>query len=139
MSSLPLRTCSKCGYGTDSPLRRCPQCGALMQTTTKVLILGWTLVGIGGILTIGMGVITYKFAEMVSHTGEPGATSEYTGGPDMLLAIYGIFGLVMIFGVVSIVSGIWQIRCGRPNRKLLFVIFVLGFVFWLIGQLVRLR
>jgi hypothetical protein len=104
------RRCFKCGYETVSALAQCPTCGGAMRTGKSVRRLGWVLLAIGAILVVSMGVITINVAELVYHSGEPGATSEFTGGPDMATFMFGIFGLVLLFGVASMASGIWQIK-----------------------------
>lgn len=109
-----------------------------MQRARLVRNLGWVLVVLGTVLAGGMGVITYKFSEMVYHSADPDATSHWNGGQDMLLAAYAIFGLVIVFGVVSFANGVWQILYGRRNWKLSYLVLGLAIVFWLIAKLVRL-
>ncbi len=41
------------------------------------------------------------------------------------------------FGFASVVGGAWQIKTGKPNKKIMVVMFGLAIVFLLIRKLVR--
>jgi len=41
----------------------------------------------------------------------------------MLILIYGIFALVIAFGLNSLISGLWMIATGRRNRVLLWIMW----------------
>ncbi len=132
------RSCYRCGYGTTEVLDKCPQCGQRLRTATTVRRLGWVLVIIGGALVAFMGYIAYVVTGIIAHSDVPGATSRFTGGPEMLLFMYGIFGFVILFGLVAMAGGIWQVKYGKRNKKLAYLIFGLGSIFLLIGWVVRL-
>jgi hypothetical protein len=51
--------------------------------------------------------------------------------------IAAIFGLVICFGLAAIVGGAWQIRYGKPNRKVMVAMFVVAGILWVIGSAVR--
>jgi hypothetical protein len=131
------RVCKRCGYETLDPAARCPRCGRQMMRAKTMRALGWLLVGLGSFLVIFMGAITIYVANIVSHTGEPGATSTFTGSAEMAFFMFGLFGLVLIFGVACVASGAWQVRHAKPNRKLMFLVLGLGILFLVIGEAVR--
>ncbi len=133
-----LRSCYRCDYTTTDPLAKCPQCGQRLRTATTVRRLGWVLVIIGSALVVFMGYLTYVITGIIARSNEPGATSRFTGGPEMILFIYGIFGFVILFGLVAMAGGIWQVKYGKRNKKLAYLIFGLGIIFLLIGWVVRL-
>ncbi len=132
------RSCYRCNYETTEPLAKCPQCGQRLRTAATVRRLGWVLIIIGGLLVAFMGWLTFGITGIIAHSDEPGAPSRFTGGPEMVLAIYGIFGFVILFGLVAMAGGIWQVKYGKRNKKLAYLIFGLGIVFIIIGWLVRL-
>lgn len=41
----------------------------------------------------------------------------------MLILIYGIFALVIAFGLNALISGLWMIVTGRRNRVLLWIMW----------------
>ncbi len=132
------RSCYRCNYETTAPLAKCPQCGQRLRTATTVRRLGWVLVITGAFLVIFMGWITFVVTGIITQANEPGATSRFTGGPEMLLLMYGIFGFVILFGLVALAGGLWQVKYGKRNKKLAYLIFGLGIVFIILGWLVRL-
>lgn len=121
-----LRTCYKCDYETRNPLGACPQCGHQLRTSTQVKRLGIVLAVVGAVLTLFMGGIAILVSGIVLQSSNPHASSRFTGGPGVLVFMYGLFAVVELFGVTSLVAGIYQIRHGRRNTKLVRVILVLA-------------
>lgn len=132
------RTCYKCDYETSQPQTDCPHCGQRLRTARQVRVLGWVLLLTGTFLVGFMGTITVLVARIVAHSDEPGATTRFTGGTGIAVFMFGIFGLVLAFGLTSMFGGIWQIRYGKRNRKLTLVILVLAAGFLVLGTLVQL-
>jgi hypothetical protein len=131
------RVCKRCGIETYDPAKRCASCGGAVIAAKTMRMLGWVLVVIGGFLVVFMGVITIFVAQLVFQTNAPGAHARFTGSPEMELFMFGIFAFVMLFGLTSVVSGLLQVRNGRANRKLMFLMIGLGVVFIIIGRFVR--
>lgn len=130
-------SCPKCPFETDDPLPRCPNCGRRLQSAKKVRILGWLLVLIGSGLVIFMSGLGIVLAGIISQSDQPGSSSRFTGGPQDVLFIYAIFGLVIAFGLASIVGGAWQIWYGKPNRKVMFLMFLVAGILVVIGSAVQ--
>ncbi|MDT7541069.1 MAG: hypothetical protein QOE33_973 [Acidobacteriota bacterium] len=131
------RVCKRCGEEAFGEAARCAHCGGRVASARTMRLLGWTQVGLGSFLVLFMGTITYYVARIIYHTGEPGTGARFTGGPEMALYIFGLFGLVLIFGVACIASGAWQAHYARQNRKLMFIILGLGVLFIVIGTALR--
>lgn len=131
------RSCFKCGYETDDPIEQCPQCGRRLRKARTVRRLGWVLVLLGAFLVLFMGTITVGLIRLIAAAQAPDAQVHFNGSPEMLLLIYGIFGLVILFGVVSMVGGIWQIRYGKQNKKLAYIVLAMGLLFLVIGWVFR--
>ena len=130
-------SCPKCDFETAESLAKCPNCGRSLQSVKKVRILGWLLVLLGGGLVIFMGGLGIILAGVIAGTGQPGNTTRFTGGPEDVLFIAAIFGLVISFGLASMAGGAWQIWYGKPNRIVMVVIFVVAGLLWVIGSAVR--
>jgi MFS family permease len=116
-----LRGCQKCGYETNEAAKRCPKCGGQMFSAKHVRRLGWVALAIGLLLVGLMGTITFKTAPLLLNPGlsTSGAQSEVTR--EQVALILGLFGSVIVFGLISMVSGLWQIRTGRRNRWLIYI------------------
>ncbi|MCA1817156.1 MAG: hypothetical protein LC746_12235 [Acidobacteria bacterium] len=140
MSHVPsdARICFRCGYTTpDAAPGTCPRCGELLRGVRRVRALGWVLLALGAILVVGVGTIAVIVTNIVLHTGAPGATTGFEGGAGVLLLTYTLFAVIISFGAASVASGVWQIRYGRPNRKLMFVVLGIGFGLLIAGRIAR--
>ena len=120
-------SCPKCSFETSENLPRCPTCGSRLQSAKKVRILGGVLLVIGTSLVVFMSILGLYLGSIISNSDDPGATNRFTGGPQDVMFIVAIFGLVISFGLASIIGGIWQIIYGKPNRKIMLVVFVIVF------------
>ena len=127
-------SCPKCSFETTETLARCPSCGSRLQSAKKVRTLGWLLVVLGTFLVLFMGTLGIYLGSIISNSDEPGATTRFTGGPQDVMFIVVIFGLVISFGLASIGGGIWQIKYGKPNRKLLVAIFLVAGILFVIAR-----
>jgi hypothetical protein len=131
------RTCYGCTFETVEPLRVCPQCGNRLRTVRTVRRLGWVGVGLGSFLVLFMGGIGFVIARIVVGTGRPGATTTFTGDAGDLALIYGVLWLVAGLGLVFVFAGAWQIRYGRPNRKLVAFFTIVAILLVALGRIVR--
>jgi hypothetical protein len=84
------------------------------------------MAGLGGALTVGMGVILVWIASVMAHSNDPGVHAKFTGGLREQLFIIGILGIVICFGLASLTAGIAQIVTGRRNRMLAAIVLGLG-------------
>jgi hypothetical protein len=89
-------------------------------STKQVRRLGWLQLLLGLFLVGFMGAITFSLAPIMLHAG-----TGFTGTPQQALLILGLFGLVIVFGLTSMVNGLWQIITGRRNKWILYLSFVL--------------
>ena len=132
-------SCPKCSFETEETLARCPSCGSRLQSARKVRILGWLLLVIGTGLVLFMGALGVYLGSIIAQSGEPGGTPRFTGGPQDVALIVAVFGLVISFGLASMAGGIWQIKYGKPNRKVMvgmfLVVGILVAIAWAIKHL----
>ncbi len=122
-------SCYSCGHVTsEGAAGACPKCGRRLRTATQVRRLGWLQLAIGVFLVGLMGTITYNLApSLLPSAAATRGGARFTGTPEQAQLILGLFGMVLVFGLGSMLSGLWQIKTGRRN-KWLFVIMVLLFV-----------
>lgn len=130
-------SCAKCSFETTESFSRCPNCGGRLQSASKVRILGWALLVIGAFLVIFMGTLGLYLGSIISRTGEATATPRFTGGPQDVALIVGVFGLVISFGIASMAGGIWQIVYGKPNRKLMVAMFLVVGILIVIAKAIQ--
>lgn len=86
-----------------------------------------------------MSALGIYLGGIIAQSGEPGETTRFTGGPQEVALIVAVFGLVIAFGLASMAGGIWQIKYGKPNRKLMVAMFlvagILVAIAWAIKQI----
>ena len=132
------RSCYKCGYVTNEAVGQCPKCGRRLRTAKQVRRLGWVQLLIGVFLVGLMGTITFNLAPLMLRTGEPAASgARFTGTAEQAQLILGLFGLVILFGLTSMASGLWQIKTGRRNKWIFILMLALVVLLVLAGWLVR--
>src|SRR5947209_5951861 len=94
-------TCEKCNYDSVPPTPTCPQCGKRTRTSRQIRRLGWFLLVIGLFLVGGMSALTAIVASMVYQKAAPGASPNFTGTPEQAMLIFGLFGFIIVFGLVA--------------------------------------
>ena len=125
--------CAKCNFEGGAQLRFCQQCGAPMQSRQQIRTFGWMLTAIGGVLVLSMLSLSSFMAEAMWNTGRPGAHTSFTGGPAMALVIGMVMLLLLAFGATSIWAGLFQVRHGRRNPRVLAVMLALVGAFIFVG------
>ena len=83
-----------------------------------------------------MGTLAIILGRIIAGSGDPGATTRFTGGPEEVRLIVAVFGLVISFGLASMVGGVWQIWYGKPNGKFMVMMFVVAGLLWVIESAV---
>jgi hypothetical protein len=134
---MKILSCPKCSFETTETLPKCPNCGSRLQSAAKVRILGWVLVVIGTGLVLFMSGLGLYLGQLIARSGDPGQTTRFSGGPEDVAFIVAIFGLVIAFGLASIAGGIWQIKYGKPNRKLMVGMFIVAGLLFVIARVVK--
>jgi len=127
MAEAPTRKCFSCGFETTDAISRCPKCNRRLQTTQQLRARGVALAVIGAGLSGGMAYLILVIGNIMRH--KPGEqASSFTGTPQQATLIFGVLGAVLVFGIASLITGLWQIIFGRPNRLLSGAVLVLGLV-----------
>ena len=130
-------SCAKCSFETSETLPRCPSCGSRLQSAKKVRILGGLLLLIGTFLVLFMSILGVYLGSIISNSTDPESTTRFTGGPQDVMFIVVIFGLVISFGLASIAGGIWQIIYGKPNRLIIVLVFVIAGILFVIARAIK--
>jgi hypothetical protein len=97
-----VRTCVNCGHQTAQAAGRCARCGAEFVLDSKTRRRGWVLVGIGIVLSGLMGIIAWQTAPMMMQPGAEIDGSRYTGSAGQGRWILGLFGAVILLGVLAV-------------------------------------
>jgi hypothetical protein len=129
-------SCSKCNYAASDNVARCPQCGSWMPRAQGIRRRGWLLIVIGFLLVAMMGAITFMVAPTMLSGGASSGV-RFTGTPEQAILILGLFGLVIVLGLTSIASGLWQIVTGRRNIWIVVLVLSLTFLLIVAGSAVR--
>lgn len=97
---------------------------------------GWLTIVLGFLLVTMMGAITFNLAPtMLSGAGSSGP--KFNGTPEQAMLILGLFGLVIVFGLTCVASGLWQIVTGRRSIWIVVVVLALTFLLIVAGSAVR--
>lgn len=127
MTEAAPRKCFSCGFESTAPVKRCPKCNRGLRTRQQIRATGIVLLVLGTGLSGGMAYLIWVIANIMRHKSN-GSTSSFTGTPRDAAYIFGILGMVLVFGITSLSTGLWQIIIGRPNRLLSGAVLVLGLV-----------
>lgn len=95
-----------------------------MIPSARIRKLGWFSVVLGALLVAGMLFVIFFEARAML----PGSDTFYTGTHAQAVLMFLALGDVAVFGVVSILAGLWQIKHGRRNKKLLSLVIGLAVV-----------
>ena len=130
-----LRPCHFCGHPLEESYRVCTECGRPNRTPKQVRTLGWVLVGIGSFLVVFMAGLSYVVGRIIARSGNPEATTRFTGDTTDAAIMFGIFGFIALFGLLGMAAGASQIRNGKVNRRMVTVVLVLGGAIFVGAQL----
>ncbi|GAA0299693.1 hypothetical protein GCM10009087_06890 [Sphingomonas oligophenolica] len=102
-----------------------------MRTPKMVRRLGWFLLLVGLFLVALMGTITWNMAPSLLRPYAPG--SNFTGTAEQAHMILRLFAIVIIFGVGTMINGIWQIATGQRNRWITIATLGLAVVLFVVA------
>jgi hypothetical protein len=80
-----------------------------------------------------MGTITLLLAPKMLG----GEKAGFTGTPAQALMIMLLFGVVIVFGLASCVSGLYHVVVGKRNKWIALAAVILGFILIGLGMVVR--
>jgi len=100
------------------------------EIATRNRRLGWLMVVLGLFLALGVGFLTVVLGPAMLHPG-----TSFTGTSQEGINYLILFGLVILFGINSLVGGLRMIRAGRPSR--LTFGLTIGLVLLIVGAMFR--
>ncbi|CAN5401012.1 hypothetical protein BH10ACI3_BH10ACI3_24140 [soil metagenome] len=124
-------SCFNCGYQAETIATLCPQCKRQLHTSSSIRVRGFLLMVCGGILVPFMGYISLWMVNAAANPNPGGA--KFNGTNEQLLMIFGICGLVILFGLLAFVTGIFQAITGRRNKMIVWAIALLGALVYVAG------
>lgn len=129
-----LSTCNSptCAVTVDGFVDTCPKCGGPMRAIRESRLRAVVLIACGVILIVMMGAITLMTAPMMLSPGaETAGGSSWEGTREQGQVALALFGVVILFGAVSLANGLYQLRTGRENK--LFIWLTLALVALLVA------
>jgi uncharacterized paraquat-inducible protein A len=130
------RECFKCSYRGVIGQTTCPNCGKNLYTSENIKSRGIFLIGVGSFLCIFMGAIAALVISFLAEAAR-NPTNTKRMDPFMLLFIYGIFGIVIVFGANAVATGIWQVIVGRRNRIFIWLMWAILFTLFAAGSILE--
>lgn len=130
------RFCFKCKWEGETAETLCPRCHKRTKTREFIRGTGAALVALGGFLLAIMLPITVFFIGLAQQGAKPGNGPRFTGTKAQMMMTFGVFAAVLLFGLASLVAGLWQVIFGRRNMVLVYFILGLGVVLFVGGQAV---
>ena len=116
-----LRTCHKCGYETADVVSKCPKCGRGLLSARQLRRLGWVQVVLGVFLVGFIAIIIYRIAPTMLQPEVPDASgSRFTGTREQGQMVLALLGLIIVFGLTTLVNGVWQVATGTRNKWILY-------------------
>jgi hypothetical protein len=116
-----LGTCLKCGYETADVVSKCPKCGRGLHSAGQVRRLGWVQVFLGLFLAGFIAIIIYKIAPTMLEPEVPDASgSRFTGTREQGQMVLALLGVIIVFGLTTLVNGVWQVATGTRNKWILY-------------------
>lgn len=131
-----LSKCYACGYETYESASFCAQCGARMPRRWSRRY-GWVLLLCGLLITGTIGAVLYYTAPLLLRPGVSIGGSRFSGTAAQASVILGILGMVALFGVTATAYGLWQIKTGRRNRKVVYFVVGLAALLYLIAAAIH--
>ena len=115
-----------CGHVVPGSVATCPKCGSKMRTSKTIRILGGLMLACGLLLIGLMGTITLNIAPQMLHPGQEIGGSTWNGTAEQGRMALTLFSMVIAFGLVATLTGLWQIATGQRSRIVLVVVILLA-------------
>jgi MFS family permease len=133
----PTSTCNNfaCRLTVAGSVDKCPKCGTRMRTPSTVRKLGWFLLALGTFLVVMMGIVTFNMAGPMANPGTEMGGSTFTGDESQGHMILALFAGVIVFGLGTMASGIYQIRTGQRSKWIVIGTLVMAAGLFLLAYL----
>jgi hypothetical protein len=115
-----------CGRTIDTKTEICPKCGGPTRRVGEAPWRGWVLILCGLILIGMMGAILAAIGGDLREAASTGASDGFTGTAEQARMILYLFYVIIAFGVLSFVNGIYQLVTGAQHK--IFIVLTLVMV-----------
>jgi hypothetical protein len=120
------RQCFGCNYEAVTGDGLCPRCGRKAFFTAKsikrrgivVTLCGLSIAGLMGAVTIGVLFL------IAGQWDDPETARKLAEDKFTLIAIFGLFGLLIATGLHFVVTGAWMVIFGRRNKHLVWMMWI---------------
>jgi hypothetical protein len=100
-------------------------------------VRGRVLVGVGLFLVLFMAAIAWNVAPIMLHPGEEIEGTTFTGTEAQGQIFLGLFALVGLFGLLSVLNGAWMMATGRRSRVGVRIFMTLFLILFALGWAIR--
>jgi hypothetical protein len=135
MESVDSKVCLKCGWKGETVESLCPRCRRKLQTQAWVRAMGIIMTLSGGFITVTMGGMALWLWSVVEQTGKPGAQVSFDGTKSQMFLAFGVMGVIFVFGVIALTTGLMQAIAARRNLMLTYIILGMFGVFYIASKL----
>lgn len=95
---------------------------------------GWILCACGLIITCLIGAVIFYTAPLLLQPGVSIEGTRFSGTVGEARFILGIFGIVLTFGVTATLYGLWQVKTGPRDKRVIWFIAGLAILLYLVAQ-----
>jgi hypothetical protein len=128
-----LSECIACGHTTYKFASHCPQCGSPIQSRRWSRRFGIGLFLCGSFITGVIGTVAWFTMPAILRAGQEVDGNTFSGTRQQALMVLTVYGIVAAFGLTTMIYGIWQVRTGRRNLKVIgFAISLLALLFLIV-------
>jgi len=123
------RQCFKCNYEGQGSQIGCPKCGKKTFFTSSSIRKRGIVTVLCGLFIAGLmaGISVVVGTLLLGQMKDAAGSKRILDDQFALIAIFGLFGLLIALGFSFVVIGGWMIAFGKRNRILLWI--MLAFVF----------
>ena len=100
-----------------------------MQTSFEIRVRGLLTVICGVFLVVFLGYVALWMRSPVSDGGI--AHSRFTGTPEQQLLVFGLVGVIILFGFVAFITGLFSLVLGRRNKWFVRIVVGLGVIIFI--------
>ena len=106
-------TSPACGHQFRFGLDICPRCTHRLTVSPTYRAWGILFLIAGNTLCLAMTFLFWSAARIMLHTGQPGATSSFSGTRGEAVAVLGIIAAVLACGLLMVRGGAYAFVRGR--------------------------
>lgn len=125
-----------CGRTVDTKTETCPKCGGPMRRVGEAPWRGWVLILCGIILVGMMGAILAAIGGDLGEAAATGTSDGFTGTAEQARMILYLFYVIIAFGLLSLVNGVYQLVTGAQHKAFIVATLLLVVVLFVVLYLV---